>query len=55
MGALAFQQACKLGAEGIASKRLGSRYQVWAFTRLAQVKNPEPPAARREAEEDWSR
>jgi ATP-dependent DNA ligase len=26
-GALVFQHACKLGAEGIVSKRLGSRYR----------------------------
>jgi bifunctional non-homologous end joining protein LigD len=37
-GALVFQHACKLGAEGIVSKRLGSRYG--SFARLADLRAP---------------
>ena len=40
---------CKLGAEGIVSKRLGSRYRSGC-----SLENPEAPAVKREAEEDWS-
>ena len=50
--ALVFQRACKLGAEGIVSKRLGSRYRSGAPDWL-KFKNPEAPAVKREAEVDW--
>jgi hypothetical protein len=40
--AVVFAHACKLGVEGIVSKRLGSKF-----------KNPAAPADRREAEENW--
>ena len=50
--ALLFQHACKLGAEGIVSKRLGSRYRSGAPDWL-KFKNPEAPAVKREAEVDW--
>jgi bifunctional non-homologous end joining protein LigD len=51
-GVTVFQHACKMGLEGIVSKRLGSRYRSgrspdWLF------KNPEAPAVKREAEEHW--
>ena len=49
-GPVVFQHACKMGLEGIVSKRLGSRYRSWL-----KFKNPEAPAVRREAEEDWGR
>ena len=39
-GPLVFHHACKLGPEGIISKRKDSRYG---------------PAVKREAEEDWGR
>ena len=45
--------ACKLGLEGIVSKRLGSRYRFRPQPRL--VKNPEAPAVKREAEEEWGK
>ena len=35
-----FQHACKMGLEGIVSKRLGSTLPLRAFTRLAQVQEP---------------
>jgi ATP-dependent DNA ligase len=54
-GALVFQHACKLGAEGIVSKRLGSRYRSGCSPDWLKFKNPEAPAVKREAEEDWTR
>ena len=54
-GAAVFHHACKLGAEGIVSKRLGSRYRSGRSPDWLKFKNPEAPAVRREAEEDWSR
>ena len=54
-GAAVFHHACKLGAEGIVSKRLGSRYRSGRSPDWLKLKNPEAPAVRREAEEDWGR
>jgi len=45
---------CKLGAEGIVSKRLGSRYRSGRSPDWLKFENPEAPAVKREAEEDWS-
>jgi ATP-dependent DNA ligase len=52
-GAVVFQHACKMGLEGIVSKRLGSRYRSGRSPDWLKFKNPEAPAVRREAEEDW--
>ena len=49
-----FQHACKMGLEGIVSKRLGSRYRSGRSPDWLKFKNPEAPAVKREAEEDWS-
>jgi bifunctional non-homologous end joining protein LigD len=54
-GAEIFAHACKLGCEGIVSKRLGSRYTSGRTADWIKVKNPAAPAVRREAEEDWGR
>jgi bifunctional non-homologous end joining protein LigD len=55
-GAVGFQHACKMGLQGIVSKRLGSRaLQVGPLAGLAQFKNPAAPAGKREAEEDRNR
>jgi len=54
-GAIVFREACKLGCEGIVSKRLGSSYQSGRADCWVKVKNPAAPAVRREAEEDWGR
>ena len=54
-GAVAFQHACKMGLEGIVSKRLGSRYRSGRSPDWLKFKNPNAPAVRREAEEDWGR
>ena len=54
-GAIVFREACKLGCEGIVSKRLGSIYRRGRSPLWLKVKNPNAPAVKREAEEDWSR
>ena len=54
-GAAVFHHACKLGAEGIVSKRLGSRYRSGRSPDWLKFKNPEAPAVKREAEEDWGK
>jgi bifunctional non-homologous end joining protein LigD len=52
-GAVVFHHACKLGCEGIVSKRLGSPYRFGRSNDWLKVKNPAAPAVKREAEEDW--
>ena len=42
-------------SRGIVSKRLGSRYRSGRSPDGLKFKNPEAPAVRREAEEDWSK
>ena len=54
-GLTVFRHACLLGCEGIVSKRLGSRYRSGRSPDWLKFKNPEAPAVRREAEEDWNR
>ena len=54
-GAIVFREACKLGCEGIVSKRLGSIYRRGRSPLWLKVKNPNAPAAKCEAEEDWGR
>jgi len=53
-GPLVFHHACKLGLEGIVSKRRDSVYSSGRSQHWIKSKNPEAPAVRREAEEDWS-
>jgi ATP-dependent DNA ligase len=53
-GLTVFQHACRMGLEGIVSKRLGSRYRSGRSPDWLKLNNPEAPAVRREAEEeDW--
>jgi bifunctional non-homologous end joining protein LigD len=54
-GATIFLHACKLGLEGIVSKRKDSPYRAGRSPDWLKFKNPEAPAVRREPEEDWSR
>ena len=54
-GEIVFQHACRLGCEGIVSKRLGSAYRSGRSPHWLKIKNPAAPAVRREAEEDWRR
>jgi bifunctional non-homologous end joining protein LigD len=52
-GAIVFHHACRLGCEGIVSKRLGSPYSSGRSRDWIKVKNPAAPAVKREAEEEW--
>jgi bifunctional non-homologous end joining protein LigD len=52
-GEIVFKHACKLGCEGIVSKRLGSTYRSGRTHHWFKVKNPKAPAVKREAEEEW--
>jgi bifunctional non-homologous end joining protein LigD len=54
-GAVVFREACRLGCEGIVSKRLGSPYRSGRSKFWVKVKNPKAPAVKREAEKDWGR
>jgi bifunctional non-homologous end joining protein LigD len=53
-GALVFEHACKLGLEGIVSKRKGSRYSAGRSSHWLKCKNPESAASKREAEIEWN-
>jgi bifunctional non-homologous end joining protein LigD len=50
-----FNHACKLGLEGIVSKRKQSRYRSGRSPDWIKSKNPDAPAVKREAEEDWGK
>jgi bifunctional non-homologous end joining protein LigD len=50
-----FHHACMLGLEGIVSKRKDSRYRSGRSPHWIKSKNPNAPAVKREAEEDWGR
>src|SRR5258707_10276184 len=52
-GDIVFRHACKMGLEGIVSKRVGSRYRSGRSTDWLKFKNPDAPGENREAEEDW--
>ena len=54
-GEIVFREACRLGCEGVVSKRLGSTYRRGRSPLWLKVKNPDAPAVKREAEEDWGR
>ena len=52
-GPTVFAHACKMGLEGIVSKRKGSPYRSGRSPDWLKMKNPAAPALKREAEEDW--
>jgi bifunctional non-homologous end joining protein LigD len=52
-GLIVFREACRLGCEGIVSKRLGSLYRSGRSLHWLKVKNPKAPGVTREVEEDW--
>jgi ATP-dependent DNA ligase len=54
-GELVFRHACKLGLEGIVSKRKDSPYRSGRSPDWLKIKNPDAPVVKREAEEDWTR
>jgi bifunctional non-homologous end joining protein LigD len=54
-GDVVFRHACKMGLEGIVSKRLGSSYRSGRSPDWLKMKNPDAPAVKREAEGDWGK
>ena len=54
-GPTVFAHACKLGLEGIVSKRRDSTYRSGRSPDWLKMKNANAPAVKREAEEDWSK
>jgi bifunctional non-homologous end joining protein LigD len=50
-----FAHACKLGAEGIVSKRLGSPYRSGRSSAWIKVRNPASIAVQRERSENWNK
>jgi bifunctional non-homologous end joining protein LigD len=52
-GAAIFRQACKLGLEGIVSKRLSAPYRSGSSRDWIKVKNPDSPAMARHREGRW--
>jgi bifunctional non-homologous end joining protein LigD len=54
-GPTVFAHACKMGLEGIVSKRKGSPYRSGRSPDWLKMKNPEASAVKGEAEEDWSK
>ena len=54
-GEVVFRHACKLGLEGIVSKRKNSAYRSGRSPDWLKMKNADAPAVKREAEEDWGR
>jgi bifunctional non-homologous end joining protein LigD len=52
-GATIFRHVCKLGLEGIVSKRKDSPYRSGRSPDWLKMKNPDAPAVKREEEEDW--
>ena len=53
-GEIVFRHACKMGLEGIVSKRKDLRYLSGRSFDWLKSKNPDAPAVRRETEEDWA-
>jgi bifunctional non-homologous end joining protein LigD len=52
-GATIFLQACKMGLEGIVSKRLSAPYRSGPSRDWLKVKNPDSPAMIRARETEW--
>jgi ATP-dependent DNA ligase len=52
-GETVFRHACKLGLEGIVSKRKESSYRSGRSPDWLKMKSADAPAVKREAEEDW--
>jgi len=54
-GPTVFAHACKLGLEGVVSKRKDSAYRSGRSPDWLKMKNANAPAVKREAEEEWSK
>jgi ATP-dependent DNA ligase len=52
-GAVVFEHACRMGLEGIVSKRVDAPYRGGSSKVWLKSKNPASEAVRREREEDW--
>ena len=52
-GPTVFDHVCRMGLEGIVSKRVDARYRSGMSTTWLKAKNPESAAVRREREEEW--
>jgi bifunctional non-homologous end joining protein LigD len=50
-----FAHACRLGAEGIVSKRIDSTYRSGPCRVWIKVRNPASIAVQRERSENWNR
>ena len=54
-GPTVFAHACKMGLEGVVSKRKDSMYRSGRSPDWLKSKNPACAAVKREAEEDWGK
>jgi bifunctional non-homologous end joining protein LigD len=54
-GETVFRHACKLGLEGIVSKRKDSAYRSGRSSDWLKMKNSDAPAVKREEEEEWGK
>ena len=54
-GEIVFRHACKMGLEGIVSKRRDFTYRSGRSSDWLKMKNPACAAVKREADEDWGR
>ena len=54
-GAAVFEHACRMGLEGIVSKRLDSPYRSGPSKTWLKSKNPLSEAVQREREEEWTK
>ena len=54
-GPIVFAHACRMGLEGIVSKRKASPYRSGRTADWIKSKNPDAPAVKREAEQEWDR
>jgi ATP-dependent DNA ligase len=55
LGTTTRAHGCKLGLEGIVSKRKGSPYRSGRSPDWLKMKNSNAPPVKREAEEDWGK
>ncbi len=52
-GPTVFEHVCRMGLEGIVSKRTDAPYRSGPSKAWVKTKNPESAAVRREREEEW--
>jgi bifunctional non-homologous end joining protein LigD len=54
-GSVVFAHACRLGAEGIVSKRIDAPYRSGPYSAWVKVRNPASIAVQRECSENWNK